>query len=204
MKILNEDGEYVVTFDPIDGCKIIDTNFAVASIVGIWHKRELNGCTGRDLVGASLSIYGSRTTMLVYNPLSNEVEELTLVKKGSKDTKWIVTVPSFEMNVKASHFSPEGVKSCFENQAYLKMFEYYCIQGYSIRYSSSLAVDCYQMFINRGGIYTSVETLAFGTKLFLLYECIPIAFLLEKAKGIATDGTHNILDIVVEGNEQTT
>ena len=54
----------------------------------------------------------------------------------------------------------------------------------------------------KGGIYLSLSTLAFGTKLRLLYECIPIAFLIEKAKGKATDGENNILDIVIEGYEQ--
>lgn len=58
------------------------------------------------------------------------------------------------------------------------------------------------MFIKNGGIYTSLETLAFGAKLHLLTECIPIAFLIEKAKGLATDGHHKILDIMIEGFEQ--
>jgi fructose-1,6-bisphosphatase I len=65
-----------------------------------------------------------------------------------------------------------------------------------------MAVDCYQMFIKNGGIYTSLETVAFGAKLHLLTECIPIAFLIEKAKGVATDGSHNILDIIIENYEQ--
>lgn len=38
----------------------------------------------------------------------------------------------------------------------------------------------------------------------LLYECIPIAFLIEAAKGTATDGEKNILDIEIEGYEQKT
>ena len=76
------------------------------------------------------------------------------------------------------------------------------MQGYSIRYSSSFAVDCYQMFTKNGGIYTSLETVAFGAKLRLVYEIIPIAFLMEKSKGKATDGQHDILDIVIEGYEQ--
>lgn len=54
----------------------------------------------------------------------------------------------------------------------------------------------------KGGIYMSLETLAFGSKLRLLYECIPISFLIEKAKGKATDGENSILDIVIEGYEQ--
>ena len=131
-----------MTFDPIDGGTVVDANYAVASIFGIWKSSSVTGSTGRDLVGAALSIYSSRTTILLYNSYSKCVEELTLVKRGNK-TKWLVTVPKFEIQEKSKNFSPEGVKSCFENQAYLKVFEYYCMQGYSIRYSSSMAVDCY-------------------------------------------------------------
>ena len=51
-----------------------------------------------------------------------------------------------------------------------------------------MAVDCYQMFTKNCGIYTSIETIAYGAKLRLIYELIPISFLIEKAKGLATDG----------------
>lgn len=44
------------------------------------------------------------------------------------------------------------------------------------------------MFIKKGGIYISLESLAFGLKLKLVFECIPVAFLLTKAGGVATDG----------------
>lgn len=78
---MNKSGEYIVTFDPIDGGTVVEANYAVASIFGIWKKDEINGCTGRDLAGAALSIYGSRTTILVYNSHSKAVEELTLIKR---------------------------------------------------------------------------------------------------------------------------
>ncbi len=55
------------------------------------------------------------------------------------------------------------------------------------------------MFIKNCGIYTSLETVTYGGKLRLIYELIPIAFLIEKANGVATDGECNILDIVIEG-----
>jgi fructose-1,6-bisphosphatase len=57
------------------------------------------------------------------------------------------------------------------------------------------------MFLKRGGVYTSIESVAFGVKMKLLYECIPIAFLIETAKGTATDGEKNILDISIDGYE---
>ena len=178
---INPKGEYAVSFYAIDGGTIVDTNYSVASIFGIWKAPAagVNGSTGRDMVGAALSIYGSRTTMLLYNPYSRHIEELTLIRRLHHPAKWIVTIPKLEFEAKSHNFSPEGVKSCYENPAYLKVFEHYCIQGYSIRYSSSMAVDCYQMFIKHGGVYSSLETLAFGAKLQLITECIPIAFLIE-------------------------
>jgi len=76
---LNETGEYTVTFDPIDGGTISDANYSVASIFAIWAKKDIIGCTGKEVVGAALSIYGSRTSILIYNTYSKYVEELTLI-----------------------------------------------------------------------------------------------------------------------------
>lgn len=67
MNELNSEGQYFVTFDPIDGSTVIDSNFAVASVFAIWAHKDIEGKTGRDLVGAALAVYGSRTTIILYN-----------------------------------------------------------------------------------------------------------------------------------------
>ena len=67
MNELNSEGSYTVTFDPIDGSAVIDSNFSVSSVFAIWETKDINGLTGRDLVGAALSVYGSRTTIILYN-----------------------------------------------------------------------------------------------------------------------------------------
>lgn len=36
--ILNKNGDHIVTFDPIDGGNLIDSNYTVGSIFGIWPK----------------------------------------------------------------------------------------------------------------------------------------------------------------------
>jgi len=65
---LNTDGKYMVTFDPIDGSTVMDSNFSIASVFAIWEATgELNGITGREMIGAALSVYGSRTTIVLYN-----------------------------------------------------------------------------------------------------------------------------------------
>jgi hypothetical protein len=65
--------------------------------------------------------------MLLYNTHSKVVEELTLIKKGSRPAKWIVTIPKFDFLPKAKNFSPEGVKSSYENPGYLRVIEHYII-----------------------------------------------------------------------------
>ena len=37
---ISDIGDYIVTFDPLDGSSIISTNFTVGTIVGIWKSDE--------------------------------------------------------------------------------------------------------------------------------------------------------------------
>ena len=73
-----------MTFDPLDGSSIIDSNLAIGTIAAIWHKpsddvKDTIGMTARkDMVGAALSCYGSRTNIVLYNGVSKTVDELTL------------------------------------------------------------------------------------------------------------------------------
>lgn len=41
---------FSVAFDPLDGSSIVDTNFTVGTIFGIWPGNKLTGITGRDQV----------------------------------------------------------------------------------------------------------------------------------------------------------
>jgi sedoheptulose-bisphosphatase len=142
MNKLNDEGNYTVTFDPIDGSTVIDSNFSVASVFAIWEsKGNLDGLTGRKLVGAALAIYGSRTTIILYNTQNKKVEELTLLKMGSKE-RWMVTSPELKIEPNAKLFST-ALKSAYEIPSYLKIFEEYCQKGRSLRYSGAFAVDCY-------------------------------------------------------------
>lgn len=67
MNMISDQGSYFVTYDPIDGNSVIDCNFSVGSIFGVWNTKDIEGKTGRSLVCAALAIYGTRTTMCIYN-----------------------------------------------------------------------------------------------------------------------------------------
>lgn len=52
---------FSVAFDPLDGSSIVDTNFSVGTIFGVWPGDKLTGITGRDQAAAGMGIYGPRT-----------------------------------------------------------------------------------------------------------------------------------------------
>jgi fructose-1,6-bisphosphatase I len=75
---------------------------------------------------------------------------------------------------------------------------------YSLRYIGSMVGDLHRNLI-KGGIfiYPANKGEKKG-KLRLLYECIPMSFIIEQAGGKATDGYQRMLDIQpVEIHERT-
>ena len=46
-----------MAFDPLDGSSIVDTNFSVGTIFGVWPGDKLIGVTGRDQVEHFLNIH---------------------------------------------------------------------------------------------------------------------------------------------------
>jgi sedoheptulose-bisphosphatase len=108
--VLNEDGAYTVCFDPLDGSSIVDANFAVGSIFGIWPKSELIGESCRKMIGACLGVYGTKTVALVYNQDKDRVDELTY-RRVDGEYKWLTTETGMQI-AKGKHihqYLPEPV-----------------------------------------------------------------------------------------------
>lgn len=74
--------------------------------------------------------------------------------------------------------------------------------GFSLRYSGCAALDINQLFVKKQGVYTMLHTIAHPSRLSLLYEVIPLGFLIEKAGGKASDTNQPVLDIVITGYTQ--
>ena len=77
-----------MTYDPLDGSSIIDTNFSVGSIFSIWpnNPHQLIGDKLNTQVNAVLAVYGPRTTVILYNKEVDKVQELTLI-----EDKWMLS-----------------------------------------------------------------------------------------------------------------
>jgi fructose-1,6-bisphosphatase I len=187
--------KYFVTADPLDGSSLVDTNLAIGTIIGI-HKESVFS-RGRDTMVAALYItYGPLITM-VYSA-GKGAHEFVLNREG----EYVLSEENITVKERGNIYSPGGLrKDSTEN--HLKFLEYLEAEGYKLRYSGGFVPDINQILIKRGGIFTypALKKSPHG-KLRLLFELQPMAFILEQAGGVATDGREEILSIRVDDLEQ--
>ncbi len=216
MIILNPEGQYIVTFDPLDGSSVIDANMSVGSIFAIWKRKpglgeddHMLGFTGKDVIGAALASYGSRTCMIVYNAIFNRVDEIGLHRRPEQDPhskdywQWLDQRKNIRLKTKTNIFSPGNIKAAALNKGYGLCMDYWIQNGYTLRYSGCMAADCFHIFVKGEGIFSSVSALPkVGPRLRVLFENLPIAFLIVKAGGWASDGTNHLMRITVDSYTQ--
>jgi fructose-1,6-bisphosphatase I len=192
-------GKYIVLMDPLDGSSNIDVNVSIGTIFSIYRRLDDNAPVshadflqpGSAQVAAGYVIYGS-STMLVYTT-GHGVNGFTL---DPSIGTFCLSHPDMKAPAKGKIYSVnEGNFNDFAPgvQAYI---EHCREQRMSARYIGSLVADFHRNLL-KGGIYMYPATAkAPKGKLRLLYEANPLAFLVEQAGGMATDGSQRILDIV--------
>jgi sedoheptulose-bisphosphatase len=78
-------GGFSVAFDPLDGSSIVDTNFTVGTIFGVFLGEKLIGVTGRDQVAAAVGVLGPRTTYVLALKDFPGTHEFLLLDEGKTD-----------------------------------------------------------------------------------------------------------------------
>ena len=74
-----------MAFDPLDGSSIVDTNFTVGTIFGIWPGDKLKDIKGSDQAAAGMGIYGPRTIFCIALKDAPGCHEFLLQDDG----KWV-------------------------------------------------------------------------------------------------------------------
>jgi fructose-1,6-bisphosphatase I len=210
---ISKNAKYVVAMDPLDGSSNIDVNVSVGTIFSIYRRISLNGpgttedfmqC-GTEQVAAGYIIYGS-SCMLVYTTgkgvngftLDPSIGEFCLSHPMMHTKKSGNVYSVNEGNY--LHF-PEGVKKYIK---YCQEEDKATNRPYSSRYIGSGVADIHRNLIV-GGIYIyPTTTKSPKGKLRLLYECNPLAFIMEQAGGKATTGKQRIMELQLTELHQRT
>lgn len=202
---ISNKSKYVLLMDPLDGSGNIDVNVSIGTIFSIYRRVSELGKPatiddflqqGNKQVAAGYIIYGS-STMLVY-ATGRGVNGFTLDQSIGEYT---MSHPDIKCPDSGKIYSVNH-GNFFQYMDGVRKYINVCQQKkksdggpYTQRYIGSMVADVHRNLI-KGGIFMYPGTTDKPKgKLRLLYECNPLAFIVEVAGGKATNGTERILDV---------
>jgi fructose-1,6-bisphosphatase I len=208
---ISKNAKYIVAIDPLDGSSNIDVNIGIGTIFSIYRRISVSGAAsmedilqrGKQQIAAGYIIYGS-STMLVYTT-GKGVNGFTL---DPSIGEFCISHPDMKIPESGTIYSinegnyihfPLGVKKYIK---YCQEEDEQSQRPYTSRYTGSMVADLHRNLI-KGGIFIYPSTSrAQRGKLRLVYECNPMAFIIEQAGGKASDGARRILELEVNNLHQ--
>ncbi|MFZ1865032.1 MAG: class 1 fructose-bisphosphatase [Polyangiales bacterium] len=197
-------GKYVLQFDPLDGSGNIDINASIGTIFSIHHRLTPDGEPGTlrdllqpgyDIVAAGYVIYGS-SNMLVYST-GEQVDGFTYDPGVGE---FFLSHPKIRIPERGDIYSINEGNYHNWDERIQKWVDWIKTptpehKAYKLRYIGAMVADLHRTLL-RGGIFCYPQDVKNKRgKLRLLYEASPMAFVVEAAGGMASDGTNRILEI---------
>jgi fructose-1,6-bisphosphatase I len=204
---------FVLCVNPLDGSSNTDTNGPVGTIFGVYRRRDDSPeghfskvlRRGSEQVAAGYVMYGPGA-LLVYSSGSG-VTGFTLDPNLGE---FILSHPDIRCPVRGRLFSANLGNFYQWNPNIRKYVEYLTTNDgspgrpYSLRYTGALVADFHRSLISGGIFFYPSDAKHLNGKLRLLYECAPLALVIENAGGRASDGSRPILDIAIDEAHQAT
>ena len=203
---MDPSGTYAVAIDPLDGSSNVDINMSVGSIFSIYPAEKTAEQSflrpAKHQSAAGYFIYGPRTWLMLtfgrgvlsycYNP---ETGAFRLVQGGVSIAQH---AREFAINMSNYHHWAKPVRAYVD--ACIDPNQSDGEKSFNMRWIASLVADAHRIF-NRGGVFLYPSDRRPGYeegRLRQVYECAPIAFLVEQAGGKATDGLQEIMEKTAE------
>jgi fructose-1,6-bisphosphatase I len=200
-------GAWGLAIDPLDGSSNIGVNVSIGTIFGVYPAAGSAEATflrrGRDLVAAGYAIYGPQCCLVL---TTGQGVRRYVLEPGTRAFHLVadfvqVPVDSVEFSINASNYR--------HWQAPVRAYIDDLVAGVegpqgrnsNMRWIASLVAETHRI-LTRGGIFLYPRDARPGYergRLRHVYECAPIAYVMEQAGGRATDGIDPILDMVPAG-----
>ncbi|SIO27161.1 D-fructose 1,6-bisphosphatase [Rhodovulum sp. ES.010] len=203
---LDPEGRYALAIDPLDGSSNIDVNVSIGTIFSIFEATDDRNASflrpAREQIGGGYIIYGPQT-MLVCTfgkgtqeyLLDPDSKQFVLVQEAVRVPE---TASEFAINASNYRHWSKPVRAYIDD----------CLAGeegprgkkFNMRWVASLVAETHRI-ISRGGVFLYPADARKGYekgRLRMVYECAPIAFVIEQAGGSATDAQDRILDKTAE------
>ncbi|MGN8455901.1 class 1 fructose-bisphosphatase [Helicobacter pylori] len=164
--VTKENGSYLIAYDPLDGSSVMEANFLVGTIIGVYEKDY----KAQNLAASLYVVFGHKIELVValdkvyryafYQNKFHFIETIVLENKGK-----IVASGGNQKDFSL------GLKKALEG---------FFAENYRLRYSGSMVADVHHVLVKKGGMFSYPQK-----KLRKLFEVFPLALMVEKAKGEA-------------------
>ncbi len=189
---LNEKGDYLIAYDPLDGSSLVDVNLSVGSIYGIY-KNKFNA---KNIIASVYVVFGPRVEMVV--ALDNSLKMYRLLAGKFK------YIQDIKLNQKGNINAPGSTQN-YWSPYHKTMINDIFNDGYRLRYSGGMVPDLHQILLKGGGLFSYPATSDRPKgKLRQLFEVFPFALTYEFAGGGAIDGLKRVLEVETTHIHDTT
>ena len=137
---LRKDARLIVAYDPLDGSSLVDVNFAVGSIFGIYEDE----ISPASLKAAIYCIYGPRLEMVV-------CEDAPKLYRLNRESKFSF-VKDLRLNEKGK-LNATGATQKGWSEPHRKLVRTLFDEGYRLRYSGAMVSDLHQILLKGGGLF---------------------------------------------------
>ncbi|MFU8865998.1 MAG: class 1 fructose-bisphosphatase [Rhodobacterales bacterium] len=203
---LNPKGRYALAIDPLDGSSNIDVNVSIGTIFSIFEAKDEAEASflrpaseqvagGYIIFGPQCCLvvtFGDGTLMFALNPATQRFELVSEAMQTPAESReyainasnhrhWDAPIRSYIEDCQAGNTGPHG-------------------QDSNMRWVASLVAEAHRI-LTRGGIFLYPGDARPGYekgRLRMVYEVAPIAFLIEQAGGLATDGQAPIMELAAD------
>ncbi|TPH41861.1 class 1 fructose-bisphosphatase [Helicobacter pylori] len=164
--VTKENGSYLIAYDPLDGSSVMEANFLVGTIIGVYEKDY----KAQNLVASLYVVFGHKIELVV------ALEEVYRYAFYQNKFHFIETIV---LENKGKIVASGGNQKDF-SLGLKKALEGFFAENYRLRYSGSMVADVHHVLIKKGGMFSYPQK-----KLRKLFEVFPLALMVEKAKGEA-------------------
>ncbi|MGN8454262.1 class 1 fructose-bisphosphatase [Helicobacter pylori] len=164
--VTKENGSYLIAYDPLDGSSVMEVNFLVGTIIGVYDKDY----KAQNLAASLYVVFGHKIELVV------ALEEVYRYAFYQNKFHFIETIV---LENKGKIVASGGNQKDF-SLGLKKALEGFFAENYRLRYSGSMVADVHHVLVKKGGVFSYPQK-----KLRKLFEVFPLALMVEKAKGEA-------------------
>ncbi len=164
--VTKENGSYLIAYDPLDGSSVMEANFLVGTIIGVYEKDY----KAQNLAASLYVVFGHKIELVV------ALEEVYRYAFYQNKFHFIETIV---LENKGKIIASGGNQKDF-SLGLKKALEGFFAENYRLRYSGSMVADVHHVLVKKGGMFSYPQK-----KLRKLFEVFPLALIIEKAKGEA-------------------